>query len=224
MLIFATPLTYDRLHIREHSPVLEELDYFYSYHDYLHSIKKFEYWSEIYEWYTELFYFNKKRCLRVVHLASSFTLFYYDIDERFMYSLGLRIKIDLLKFFTYNPQMQDYINKLYNDSHLSFYMRVTDKKRLSYYHLNENKFNKTGEFFSRFVSDDGTLDIIRLNKTVNTEFPFPYPGQTKSGTYFSCDALTDLLTKVYKNKEYSNGFSITHLYEMSSYEKDTYSK
>ncbi len=225
MLIFATPLTYERLHIKEHSPVVEEMDYFYSYQDHLKAIKKFEYWSEIFEWYAELFYFNRKRCLRVVHLASSFTLYYYDVDERFMYSLGLQIKIDLLKYFTYDPEMQGYINKLFTDSHINFYMRISDKKRINYYHLNESKFDKNNELFSRYITNNGDLDAIMLNKAINTEFQFSHPGKTKIETHSSSDKLTTLLTKVYKGKNHGeHGFTITQLYEMSPHEIELYSK
>lgn len=222
MIIYLTRLTYDRLHIQPSEQLHYEIDHIYPQFDFINSIKLYETWSGIYEWYAELFYFRGKKYLRVVHLGSMFTLYFADVDEKFMYGLGIRIRKELLKYFIADTEARLGVKQLYRQSYLNFYSRIKDKTMLKHYRLNEYEFNKDKEPFTSFIDDSG-IDTVGLTKYINSKYLFKEPGN-KGKLFLSCDKLSDILSKSYNVLACEKlGVPVSDRIEMTPREIEVYS-
>ena len=181
MIYYATKLAYDRLHIKPSESLHYAADHIYPQLDYINSLKQSESWSDIYEWYVELFYLNKKKFLRVVHLSSKLTLFFDNIDEAFMHGLGFRIRKELYTLFNDDTEMPELLDSFYTTSPLSFYSRITDKKRLADYRMKNSAINSYHPLFLK-LSQNSNYDTTELNKSINNEINLNFNSQ-QSTTY-----------------------------------------
>lgn len=222
MIFYLTRLTYDRLHVQNYELLHYEMDDIYPQYDFISSQKRYENWSGIYEWYAELFYYQGKKYLRVVHLGSMFTLFFSDIDEKFIRSLGIRIRKELLKYYIAEPEARLGITQLYRQSYLNFLSRISDKTMISHYRLKDYEFNKNQEPYTDFINEK-SIDTVRLNKYINSVYMFKEPGN--SDKYFhSCDRFSEILKKSYNvQKSEKLGVPVRDRIEMTAYEIEVYS-
>lgn len=188
MIIYATKLAYDRLHIKPSETLHYAADHLYPQLDYINSVKQKETWSEIFEWYADLFYFDKEKYLRTIHIGSGFTLFFGKVDEAFMYGLGFRIKKELYKYFQNDAETSKLLDLFYADSFLNFYSRITDKKRMGVFKSQVNTFNIKHPLFKSCIID-GKPCLDSLMKAVNSEQLYNYSENNHSASQLFIEQL-----------------------------------
>lgn len=199
MILYATPLTYERLHIKPSETLHYATEEYYPQYDYINSVKTLEYWSEVFEWYVELFYFGGKKHLRTVHLSTGFTLYFTDVDESFMPGLGFRIRNELYKYYFTDESMTYSLNRLYSESFLNFYSRIKDKSRLKSHKIKETAFDADNPMFSSSITG-GCIDTVSLNKSVNSNCD-------SENRISRSDMLKKLVTSIF-NSDYDTPYSI----------------
>lgn len=167
MIYYANNDTFKRLSLISGEELNHASEKLYSQSSFIESVKSSETNSFTYEWYIELFDYNKEKYLRAVHLSSLFTLYFDNITSDFAPCIGHKIKMSLLDYFNSNPMLMECIKKLYRNSFLNFYSRID---RSMYHEPFKQITNqrKSDSDLIKLHTYNNKIDIDSLNKAVNT--------------------------------------------------------
>lgn len=139
------------------------------------------------EWGAKLFYFDRRKCLQVIHFASRLTIFLADIKVKDTPMIPQSVADYLLDLYADDAQMQSLIVKLLSTHDLVVYSRLKDRSMISQLNTTQRDYLYDGDRLYAYIGD-GVLHLRQLNrdfnwgyipggKTADGKADYRYPGE-----------------------------------------------
>lgn len=160
MIFYATKQTIDRYKIKmsnEMSPLFKETS---------NMIIERETNDPLLEWGLKLFYFDRRKCIQAMNFASKLTIFIFDVKVDDIYEIGNTIAIYLLDLYRDDKNMITLLNKLFSDSPICVFSKLTNRSIISSLNRNQSDYALDGYRFFEYI-ENGILKTKEINHDVN---------------------------------------------------------
>lgn len=176
MIIYTTKETRERLKLK----MPNELNAPFS--DFVKKVISKESGNPMLEWGTKLFYFDRRKCLQVVHFASKLTLFLIDIKVKDIEKIGDMIAFYLFELYKDKTNVIKKLEKFIASSPFICFDKLTNKSIISTLNHTESDFAFYGNRFYEYIKNN-ILHSRQINYDVNFDFLFT-SSIDKSDMYF----------------------------------------
>lgn len=210
MILYATKQTRERYKLKlphELTPPLNE---------YAQKMIGKESGDELLEWGCKLFYFDRRKCIQVVNLASKFTLFLCDVKIDKVNNIGNMIAGYLLELYKDDTLMYNCIEKMFEESPIFCFDKLTNKSLISTLNRTQLDFAFDGYRFYGYI-DNGILRTLQINHDVNYEWLFTKTENGKTEYFYSGEKFRELVVSRYGDDNYTIDSEILE----SSFEEST---
>lgn len=190
MIIYLTKQTAERYKIKmpdELSSPLKEL---------VHTVIEREHGSKLFEWGAKLFYFDRKKCIQLVHFESKLTLFLFDIKVKDIEKLGEWLTHYLFDLYSDNKPMTKRIEKYIEESSFMCFSALKDKSILATLNYTQRTFAEDGYYFYDFI-EEGILKTIEINQRVNFKWLFSKKEGKQTDYFYSGEKFEKVLIDRY---------------------------
>ena len=176
MIIYTTKETRERLKLKmpnELNPTLSE---------FIKKVISKESGNFMFEWGAKLFYFDRRKCLQVVHFASKLTLFLIDIKVKDIEKIGDMMAFYIFELYKDKPNLTKKIEKFFALSPFICFDKITNKSIITTLNHTESDFAFYGNRFYEYIKNN-ILHSKQINYDVNFKFIFS-SSLDKSDMYF----------------------------------------
>lgn len=154
--------------------------------------------NRLLEWGGKLFYFNGKKCIQLVNFASKLTLFLIDIKMDDLPMVGNYIANYLLDIYSGDKNMKKLLERFFKEHPICCFSKITDQSIIATLNHTQLYFADDGYRFYDFI-ENGILNTRKINKTINTNWPFVQKINGQKDYFFAADKFKELLTKELRN-------------------------
>lgn len=127
--------------------------------------------DKIFEWGAKIFYFDRRKCIQLVNLASKFTLFLIDVKVSDKEMIGDMIVHYLFELYKDDREMIDAMDKMFKESRIACFQKLTDKSAIATLNTTQTGFALDGYRFYDFIRN-GVLYSMEINYLVNFDWLF----------------------------------------------------
>ncbi len=121
--------------------------------------------NPLYEWGVKLFYFDRRKCLQVVHAMTKITVFLIDIKSSQIEDCPNMVAMYLFELYKDDAAMQKALDKYFSSSGFAIYDKLTDKSLISTLNRTQLSFADDGYRFYDFI-ENGILQSFKINRAV----------------------------------------------------------
>lgn len=151
------------------------------------------------EWGMKLFYFNRRKCLQVIHFASRMAFFVVGIRVNELRSVAHYISIYIHDLFADDAEILDLIDRWLTEHPTIVFDRLKDRSMIAQLNFTQRDFLYDGYKLYDYI-EDGVLQT----RTINYDYNHTYipGGKTPDGKHdirFGAERFRDALTAYYKN-------------------------
>lgn len=118
------------------------------------------------EWGAKLFYFDRRKCLQVIHFASRLTIVLADIKVKDTPMIPQSLAGYLFDLYADDAQMQALTRRLVLSHDLFVYSRLKDRSMISQLNTTQRDYLYDGDRLYDYISD-GMLHVHHLNRAFN---------------------------------------------------------
>lgn len=190
MIIYLTKQTAERYKIK----MPDEL--FSPVKEMVHAVIEKEHDSKLFEWGAKLFYFDRKKCIQLVHFESKLTLFLFDIKMKDIERLGEWICHYLFALYSDNEQMTKRIEKYIEESAFICFSALKDKSVIATLNYTQRTFAEDGYCFYNFI-EKGILKTMEINQKVNFQWIFSRKEGKQTDYFYSGEKFEEALIAKY---------------------------
>lgn len=190
MIIYLTKQTAERYKIK----MPDEL--FSPVKEMVHAVIEKEHDSKLFEWGAKLFYFDRKKCIQLVHFESKLTLFLFDIKMKDIERLGEWICHYLFALYSDNEQMTKRIEKYIEESAFICFSALKDKSVIATLNYTQRTFAEDGYCFYNFI-EKGILKTMEINQKVNFQWIFSRKEGKQTDYFYSGEKFEEVLIAKY---------------------------
>lgn len=129
-------------------------------------IKQKEAGQRIYEWGCKLFYFDRRKCMQVMHFETKMVIYLVDLKMAQLEYVGNEVAHYLLDMYASDPEMCRALDAFFASSPLMVFDKITDRSVISCMNSMLNLWAWDGYRFYDYISD-GILHTKKINRDVN---------------------------------------------------------
>lgn len=152
------------------------------------------------EWGGKLFYFDRRKCLQVVHFASKLTFFLVDIKVAEMEHIGDLIALYLFDLYDGDKQMKRLLERYFADHPMLAFAHLKDKSAIATLNRTQRDFLDDGYRLYEFV-ENNILQTRKVNKMINREWIFTRQVDGKTDYFESGELFAKQLKERYQRKK-----------------------
>ncbi|MBO4938289.1 MAG: hypothetical protein J6C98_04720 [Oscillospiraceae bacterium] len=150
------------------------------------------------QWGAKLFYFDRRKCLQLVHFASKFTLFLIDIKMGDLQDVGNYISGYLIELYKDDQQMQSALERFFSERSMICFSRITDRSIIATLNRNQTAFTEDGYRFYDFI-ENGILKTFEINRKMNFDWIVTQKVNGKTEYFMPGKKFRELLLRRYSN-------------------------
>ncbi|MBO5224128.1 MAG: hypothetical protein J6C23_06430 [Clostridia bacterium] len=188
MILYLTKKAKERYSIKTPEEISVEIK------PYVMSVIEKEQGDRLYEWGCKLFYFDRKKCLELIHFASKFTVYLIDIKVDDLDKIPEMLMFYALHVFEDDDEMQEAITKYFNSAPVFVYDKLTDKSAISSLNRHLSEFAMDGYRFYEYISN-GILHSKRINYDANKQWIVTVNIDGKTDYYYPAEAFERIIRK-----------------------------
>ena len=164
MIFYATKETLERYKLTTPDRISEPM------RPYVKAVIEREQGNAIYEWGCKLFYFDRRKCLQMLHFKTRLVVFLVDIKVA-----DVEHALDLVAYYLFNlyaddPDMKKALEKYLESSPIACFDRITNRSVITKLNQIQSNWAWDGQRFYQYIRD-GILHTKEINRDVN-DCPF----------------------------------------------------
>lgn len=156
-------------------------------------IKQKEAGQRIYEWGCKLFYFDRRKCMQVMHFETKMVIYLVDLKMAQLEYVGNEVAHYLLDMYASDPEMCRALNAFFASSPFMIFDKITDRSVISCMNSVLNLWAWDGYRFYDYISD-GILHTKKINRDVNN-MPTPITVDGKKKYIFPYEYFAETIKK-----------------------------
>ena len=122
--------------------------------------------NRIYEWGCKLFYFDRRKCMQIMHFETKLVVFLVDLKMKDLEYVGDAVANYLLDMYADDLNMQQALKAYFALSPFVCFDRITDKSIISSMNGIQTRWAWDGYHFYDYIKD-GILHTKQINRDVN---------------------------------------------------------
>ena len=122
--------------------------------------------NRIYEWGCNFFYFDRRKCMQIMHFETKLVVFLVDLKIKDLEYAGNAVANYLLDMYADDLEMQQALKVYYASSPSVCFDRITDKSIISSMNEIQTRWAWDGYHFDDYIKD-GVLHTRQINRDVN---------------------------------------------------------
>ena len=122
--------------------------------------------NRIYEWGCKLFYFDRRKCLQVMHFETKLVVFLVDLKMKDLEHAANAVANYLMDMYSDDVQMRKALENYFTASPLVCFDRITDRSIIASMNAVQTRWAWDGYRFYDYIQD-GILHTRRINREVN---------------------------------------------------------
>ena len=160
MIFYATKETFQRYKLKTPEELKSGIA------PYAQAVIRREKGNGLYEWGCKLFYFDRRKCLQVMHFETKFVLFLVDVKISELQEAVNAIPQYLMYLYSGDADMLCALERYISSSPFVCFDRITDKSIISSMNAVQRRWAMDGYRFYDYIQD-GVLHTKRINREVN---------------------------------------------------------
>ena len=130
------------------------------------AVKQKEAGQRIYEWGCKLFYFDRRKCLQIMHFETKLVIYLVDLKMAEREYAGNTVAQYLMDMYKSDREMCRALEAFFASSPVVIFDRITDRSIIGSMNSTLNQWAFDGYRFYDYISD-GILHTKRINRDVN---------------------------------------------------------
>lgn len=122
--------------------------------------------SRVYEWGCKLFYFDRRKCLQIMHFESKLVIFLANVKVKDMEYTGNAVAHYLMDLYSADAAMSAALERFFASSPLVCFDKLTDRSIITRMNGVQNRWAWDGHRFYKYLRD-GILHTREINRDVN---------------------------------------------------------
>lgn len=160
MIFYATKETMQRYKLKTPDQLKSEVA------PYAQAIILKERGNRLYEWGCKLFYFDRRKCMQVMHYETKLVIFLVDIKIKELNNAVNLIPHYLMDMYSSDTIMQKALEQYFESSHHICFDKITDRSIIASMNSIQNRWALDGYRFYDYIWD-GILHTRQINREVN---------------------------------------------------------
>lgn len=152
--------------------------------------------SMLREWGIKLFYFDGRKCLQAVNLASKFTLFLFDIKIGDLVNIAPLMVEYMLDLYQDDPEMIKCLHRMFEQDQYIAFAPLKNRSMISTLNLTQTDYTLDGQRFWKYV-ENGVLHTREINRDVNFNYFFTYKAIGMKDYYYPSELFREQVMKDY---------------------------
>ena len=122
--------------------------------------------NRIYEWGCKLFYFDRRKCMQIMHVETKLVVFLVDLKMKDLEHAGNAVANYLLDMYADDLDMQQALKAYFASAPFVCFDHITDKSIISSMNGIQTRWAWDGYRFYDYIKD-GVLHTKQINRDVN---------------------------------------------------------
>lgn len=122
--------------------------------------------SRLFEWGCKLFYFDRRKCLQIMHFETKLVIFLADVKVKDLACIGDIMAHYLLELYAEDPTMPQALKNYFAASPLLCFDRIADRSIIASLNRVQSDWTWDGYRFYEYI-EDGFLHVKKANRDVN---------------------------------------------------------
>ena len=122
--------------------------------------------NRLFEWGCKLFYFDRRKCLQIMHFETKLVIFLVDLKVKDLECVGDAVAHYLLDLYTGDSGMEQALKNYFAAAPLVCFDRITDKSIIASLNGVQSRWAWDGYRFYDYIKD-GILHTRKINREVN---------------------------------------------------------
>ena len=165
MIYYATQQTLERYKLATPENFQTEMG------DIVRMVANHERGNRLYEWGCKLFYFDRRKCLQVVHFESKLTIFLIDIKIDDIPYAANAVAQYVFDIYDGDKVMKRALERYFDSSPLVVFDKITDRSIISTLNKTQRDWAEDGYRFYEFI-ENGILQSKKINRKINRDWIF----------------------------------------------------
>lgn len=125
--------------------------------------------NRLYEWGCKLFYFDRRKCLQVMHFETKFVIFLIDLKMKDLEFSANAVAQYIMDMYSADKKMQKALERYFASSPYVCFDKIIDRSIIASMNSIQTRWAMDGYRFYDYVKD-GVLYTKQINRDVN-HFP-----------------------------------------------------
>lgn len=153
--------------------------------------------NRLYEWGCKLFYFDRRKCLQVVHFASKLTIFLIDIKmDDILYATNAVAQY-IFDIYDGDKMMKRALERYFKSSPIVVFDKITDRSIIATLNKTQSDWAENGYYFYEFIIN-GILQTKEINRKINRDWIFTCKVNGKTEYIRSAEKFEKLIKENFK--------------------------
>lgn len=187
MIFYATKETMLRYKLKTPDQLKEEIA------PYAQAVVQSEQGNRLYEWGCKLFYFDRRKCLQVMHFETKLVIFLVDIKIKELEFAVNAVPQYLLDMYESDDIMTRALERYFKSSPFVCFDKITDRSIISSMNNVQTRWAWDGYHFYDYIKD-GILHTRQINRDVN-EMPVTRKVDGKEEWFIPYDRFAETIKK-----------------------------
>ena len=122
--------------------------------------------NRLFEWGCKLFYFDRRKCLQIMHCETKLVIFLVDFKVKDLENVGDAVAHYLLDMYAKDPDMVQALKHYFSVAPLVCFDRITDRSIIASMNGVQSRWAWDGYRFYEYIKD-GVLHTKQINRDVN---------------------------------------------------------
>lgn len=189
MIFYATKETVQRYKLKTPEQLSPEVA------PYAQAVVQREQGSRLYEWGCKLFYFDRRKCLQVMHFESKLVIFLVDVKIKELEFAVNAIPEYLMDMYASDALMLQALDRYFASSPFVCFDKITDRSIIASMNAVQTRWAWDGYHFYDYIKD-GILHTKQINRDVN-EMPVTRKVNGKEEWIIPYKRFAEVLKKYY---------------------------
>lgn len=160
MIFYATKETMQRYKLKTPDQLKSEIA------PYAQAVVQQEQGNRLYEWGCKLFYFDRRKCLQVMHYETKLVIFLVNLKMDDLEFAGNAVAQYLMDMYSSDVFMQRALERYFASSPFVCFDKITDRSIIASMNGIQSRWACDGYRFYDYIQD-GTLHTKQINRDVN---------------------------------------------------------
>ena len=160
---------------------------------YAQAVVQSEQGNRLYEWGCKLFYFDRRKCLQVMHFETKLVIFLVDIKIKELEFAVNAVPQYLMDMYASDDIMQRALERYFESSPFACFDKITDRSIISSMNNVQTRWAWDGYHFYDYIKD-GILHTRQINRDVN-EMPVTRKVDGKEEWFIPYDRFAEAIKK-----------------------------
>ncbi|MCI7402148.1 MAG: hypothetical protein MSH40_05680 [Christensenella sp.] len=153
--------------------------------------------NRLYEWGCKLFYFDRRKCLQVVHFASKLTIFLIDIKMDDIVYATNAVAQYIFDIYDGDKMMKRALERYFKSSPIVVFDKITDRSIIATLNKTQSDWAEDGYYFYEFIIN-GILQTKEINRKINRDWIFTRKVNGKTEYIRSAEEFEKLIKENFK--------------------------